>query len=190
MAGFNAMAGRLEASEAQRRTLLADVSHELRTPLAVVQGNLEAMLDGVHPADADHLGTVLEETRVLGRLVDDVRTLALSDAGQLPLHPEPTDLDVLVTEAVGSFEPAAREAGATLRIEVPDDLPIVEVDPVRIREVVSNLVANALRHTPRGGSVTVSGALAGDGRTVEVRAGTSFGDITIFRAPSVHREAS
>ncbi|HET9344603.1 MAG TPA: histidine kinase dimerization/phospho-acceptor domain-containing protein, partial [Candidatus Limnocylindrales bacterium] len=76
VAGFNAMAARLEASEHQRRTLLADVSHELRTPLAVVQGNVEAILDGVHPADAEHLGAILEETRVLGRLVEDVRTLA------------------------------------------------------------------------------------------------------------------
>jgi two-component system OmpR family sensor kinase/two-component system sensor histidine kinase BaeS len=155
--GFNAMAGRLEAGEAQRRTLLADVSHELRTPLSVIQGNVEAMLDGVHPTDREHLAAVLEETRVLGRLVDDVRTLALSDAGQLPLHPEPTDLDVLITEAVSSFGAMAGDAGVTLVVDVPDDLPIVEVDPVRIREVVSNLVANALRHTPTGGSVTVTG---------------------------------
>jgi signal transduction histidine kinase len=166
--GFNAMARRLEASEAQRRTLLADVSHELRTPLAVVQGNVEAILDGVHPADAEHLGTILEETRVLGRLVDDVRTLALSDAGRLPLHLEPTDLDVLVSEAAAAFEPTASAAGLTLTVDVPDDLPILDVDPVRIREVVANLVANALRHTPSGGSVTVAGALAQDGRAVEV----------------------
>jgi signal transduction histidine kinase len=162
------MTGRLEASETQRRTLLADVSHELRTPLAVVQGNLEAMLDGVHPADPEHIATVLEETRVLGRLVEDVRTLALSDAGRLPLHAEPTDLDVLVTEAVGSFAAPAATAGITLTVEVPSDLPLVEVDPVRIREVVANLVANALRHTPSGGGVTVTGALAADGRTAEI----------------------
>jgi len=161
--GFNAMAGRLEASEAQRRTLLADVSHELRTPLAVVQGNVEAILDGVHEADAEHLTAILEETRVLGRLVDDVRTLALSDAGRLPLHTEPTDLDVLVAEAAGAFDAAAGAAGVTLDVEIPDDLPILDVDPVRIREVVANLVANALRHTPRGGRVRVTGALAGDG---------------------------
>jgi signal transduction histidine kinase len=166
--GFNAMAGRLEASEAQRRTLLADVSHELRTPLAVVQGNVEAILDGVHPADAEHLGTILEETRVLGRLVDDVRTLALSDAGQLPLHLEPTDLDVLVSEAAAAFETTASAAGLTLTVDVPDDLPILDVDPVRIREVVTNLVANALRHTPNGGTVRVTGALGQDGRAVEV----------------------
>jgi signal transduction histidine kinase len=170
VAGFNAMAARLEASEQQRRTLLADVSHELRTPLAVVQGNVEAILDGVHPADAEHFGVILDETRVLGRLVEDVRTLALSDAGRLPLHREPTDLGVLLGDAVGAFEAAASTGGVELAVDVPGDLPLLDVDPVRIREVVGNLVANALRHTPRGGSVGVTAALAGAGprRAVEV----------------------
>jgi signal transduction histidine kinase len=164
------MAERLEASEAQRRTLLADVSHELRTPLAVVQGNVEAILDGVHPADPDHLESILEETRVLSRLVDDLRTITQSEAGRLALHREPTDLDVLVSDATGSFETAATAAGVTLSIEVPDDLPILDIDPVRIREVVANLVGNALRHTPSGGRVTVSGALTGAAgrRAVEI----------------------
>jgi signal transduction histidine kinase len=164
------MAGRLETSEAQRRTLLADVGHELRTPLAVVQGNVEAILDGVHEPDREHLESILEETRVLARLVDDLRTITQSEAGRLALHREPTDLDVLVTDAVGSFEAAAAGAGVTLRVDVPDDLPILEVDPVRIREVVANLVANAIRHTPRGGMVTVSGGVEGGGtaRRVEI----------------------
>ena len=168
--GFNAMAGRLETSEAQRRTLLADVGHELRTPLAVVQGNVEAILDGVHEPDREHLESILDETRVLTRLVDDLRTITQTEAGRLALHNEPTDLDVLVTDAVGSFEAAATTAGVTLNIEVPDDLPLLEVDPVRIREVVANLVANAIRHTPPGGTVTVSGAVEGGGeaRRVEV----------------------
>jgi signal transduction histidine kinase len=159
--GFNSMAGRLEASEQQRRTLLADVSHELRTPLAVVQGNVEAILDGVHDADREHLEAILDETRVLTRLVDDLRTITLSEAGRLTLHREPTDLDILVSDVASSFEPAAAAAGVTLSLDVPDDLPILEVDPVRIREVVTNLVANALRHTPGGGRVTVSGATTG-----------------------------
>ena len=162
--GFNAMAGRLEASEQQRRTLLADVSHELRTPLAVVQGNVEAILDGVHTADREHLEAILDETHVLTRLVDDLRTITQSEAGRLALHREPTDLDVLVSDAASSFDAAAAAAGVTLTVEVPDDLPIVDVDPVRIREVVSNLVSNALRHTPRGGQVTVTGADSGTGR--------------------------
>jgi two-component system sensor histidine kinase BaeS len=166
--GFNAMAGRLEASEAQRRTLLADVSHELRTPLAVVQGNVEAILDGVHEADAEHLEAILDETRVLARLVDDLRTITESEAGRLALHREPTDLDVLIADAAGAFDATAAGAGVALVLDVPDDLPILDVDPVRIREVLANLIANALRHTPEGGGVTVTGKLAADGRSVEV----------------------
>jgi two-component system sensor histidine kinase BaeS len=165
--GFDTMISRLEADEAQRRTLLADISHELRTPLTVVQGNLEAIVDGVYPPDPAHLAVVLEETRVLGRLIDDLRTLALSEAGTLALHPEPTDPDVLLAEVVRSFEPAAASAGVELTADVDGDLPILEIDPVRIREVLANLVANALRHTPAGGRVVVAGAVE-DGRWVRI----------------------
>ena len=168
--GFDTMIARLEADETQRRTLLADISHELRTPLAVVQGNLEAILDAVYPPDPAHLGLILDETRVLGRLIDDLRTLALSEAGTLALHPEPTDPDVLIGEVVRSFEPAAAAAGVELTAEIACDLPILEIDPVRIREVLANLVANALRHTPAAGRVIVAGGVE-DGRWVglEVR---------------------
>ena len=113
--GFDTMATRLETDERQRRTLLAEVSHELRTPLTVVQGNLEAILDGVYPPDPAHLGVILEETRVLARLIDDLRTLALSEAGTLALHLEPTDPEVLVADVVRSFEPAASAAGVASR---------------------------------------------------------------------------
>jgi two-component system sensor histidine kinase BaeS len=141
-AGFDTMAARLETDERQRRTLLAEVSHELRTPLAVVQGNLEAILDGVYPADPDHLTLILEETR-------------------LALHPEATDPDVLVGDVVRAFEPIADTAGVELTVAIDGDLPILEIDPVRIREVLTNLLANALRHTPAGGRVTVAGGLEG-----------------------------
>jgi two-component system, OmpR family, sensor histidine kinase BaeS len=160
--GFNTMVERLERDEDQRRTLLSDVSHELRTPLSVISGNLEAMIDGVHPADEAHLGAILEETRVMERLIDDLRTVALSEAGTLPLHREPTDLDLLVEEVVRSFAGAAGTAGVTVTADVPSDLPILDVDPVRIREVLSNLVANAVRHTPSGGTVVVRGELTAD----------------------------
>ncbi len=169
--GFDTMISRLEADERQRRTLLADISHELRTPLTVAQGNLEAIMDGIYPPDPAHLTVVLEETRVLGRLIDDLRTMALSEAGTLALHPEPTDPDLLIGDVVRSFEPAAATAAVTLATEVEGDLPILDIDPVRIREVLANLVANALRHTPAGGRVTVAGATADDGRwiSLEVR---------------------
>ena len=156
--GFDTMAARLEEDEEQRRTLLADVSHELRTPLAVITGNLEAVLDGVYPADPAHLTPILDETRVMARLIDDLRTISLSEAGTLALHPEPTDPDVLIGEVLQAFAPSATAAGITLTTETTGDLPILDVDPVRIREVLSNLVANALRHTPAGGTVAISGS--------------------------------
>ncbi len=157
--GFDTMTARLEADEEQRRTLLADVSHELRTPLTVITGNLEAIVDGVHPPDRDHLGSILDETRVMERLIEDLRTVSLSEAGTLALHPEPTDPDVLIGEVLHAFGPGATSAGVTLASGSTEDLPILDVDPVRIREVLSNLVANALRHTPAGGRITVGGAV-------------------------------
>ena len=159
---FNTMAARLETDEAQRRTLLAEISHELRNPIAVVQGNIEALIDGVYPADEAHLEPILEETKVLSRLVEDLRTLSLAEAGTLTLHPEPTDVDVLAGDVVESFQVAGSRAGVTVAADVPDDLPILEVDPIRIREVLSNLVDNALRYTPAGGTVTVAGRRMGD----------------------------
>jgi len=126
------------------------------------------MLDGVHEADEAHLAAILEETRVLGRLVDDLRTVALSESGSLPLHREPTDLSVLATDAVGSFRAAADAAGVKLLVEIADDIPLLDVDPVRIREVITNLFANALRHTPSGGSITVDARVGDAGREVVV----------------------
>lgn len=166
--GFNSMTGRLEADAEQRRRLLADVSHELRTPLAVIQGNIEAILDGVHEADHAHLGAILDETHVLARLVDDLRTVALSEGGNLPLHREPTDLSILAAESVASFQQAAETAGVRLEIHVADDVPLLDIDPVRIREVLSNLVANALRHTPRDGAIGVAATSAAGGKSVEI----------------------
>jgi signal transduction histidine kinase len=164
--GFNSMAARLESDAEGRRRLLADVSHELRTPLTVVQGNVEAILDGVHEADEAHLSAILDETRVLARLIDDLRTVALSESGSLQLHREPTDLSILAADAVGGFEPAAASAGISLVVDVGDDVPLLDIDPVRIREVLANLVANALRHTPSSGSIHVAASHAGGDASV------------------------
>jgi two-component system sensor histidine kinase BaeS len=157
---FNAMLDRLRQNELQRRQLLADVTHELRTPVAVLQGNLEAMIDGVYPANAEHLGPLLEETRLLSRLIDDLRTLSLAESGVLELHREPTDLGVLVGEVIAAFRPQGESGGVRLRAAVPDDMPLAEIDPLRVREVLVNLTANALRHTPQGGEVRIVVALA------------------------------
>lgn len=165
---FNAMSARLEEVEQQRRSALADVSHELRTPLTVIQGNLEALLDGVYPADAAHLQPILEETRLMERLIEDLRTLTLVEAGSLVLHREPTDLGALLNEVAASYRSQADEAGIALTVTAASNLPTLDVDPARIREVVSNLLTNALRHTPRDGKVQVSAALAGGAVEVTV----------------------
>jgi signal transduction histidine kinase len=156
---FNGMLGRLQQSEDQRRSLLADVTHELRTPVAVLQGNLEALLDGVYPADAEHLAPLLEETQVLSRLIDDLRTLSLAESGALELHREAADLDVLISDVLSSFRTEADAAGVALRSELPDETPLVNVDPLRLREVLVNLVGNALHHTPRRGEVRVAASV-------------------------------
>ncbi len=181
--GFDTMVERLDVDERQRRLLLADVSHELRTPLAVIAGNIEAMIDGVHPTDAVHLSTILEETRVMERLIDDLRTMVLSEAGTLPLHREPVDPDILIEEVVRSFAGAAAAAGVTVRAEFPDDLPILDVDPVRLREVLGNLVANAIRHTPAGGSVTIGAAT--DSSWLELRVADTGSGIDPMVLPNV-----
>jgi two-component system sensor histidine kinase BaeS len=166
---FNAMTTRLEAGEEQRRRLLADVSHELRTPLSVVQGNLEALVDGVHPADEAHLLAILDETKVLSRLLEDLRTLSLAESGALALHREAIDPGALVRETVESFASQAEPAGVSLAVQVSNGLPQVDADPVRAREILSNLVANALRYTPRGGRVTVTAQSEGAAVAIDVR---------------------
>jgi two-component system, OmpR family, sensor histidine kinase BaeS len=165
---FNAMSARLAEDAERRRRLLADVSHELRTPLTVIGGSIEGMLDGLYPADRPQLERLLAETRQMERLVEDLRTLALADAGALPLHREAVDLGRLAEDVVGGFRPQAAEAGVELRTAIGDVVLEASLDPVRVRQVVANLVANALRHTPSGGTVTVAVRADGDGLALEV----------------------
>jgi len=163
---FNQMAERLEQDAVQRRRLLADVSHELRTPLSVIQGSLEALLDGVHPPDHEHLASLLDSSRTLSRLVDDLRTLSLAEAGELRLHREPTDLGQLLRDAIAGFQAAAESARVTLDLATADDLPSLDIDPTRTQQVVANLLSNALRHTPPGGRVSVRATRAGTAQVV------------------------
>ena len=151
---FNAMSSRLASDTDQRRRFLADVSHELRTPLTVIRGSVEGMLDGLYPADRSHLGRLLAETHQLERLVDDLRTLSLTDAGALELHRDPVDLPSMVAEVVAGFEPQAAAEGVTLVSEV-EEVPSLSLDGRRVRQVISNLVSNALRHTPADGRVAL-----------------------------------
>ncbi|HEY8767362.1 MAG TPA: ATP-binding protein, partial [Dehalococcoidia bacterium] len=166
---FNQMSARLEEGDARRRSFLADVAHELRTPLTVIQGGLEAVIDGVYPPDAEHLSPLVDQAKALEGLVDDLRTVALAEAGSLVLARESVDPGTLVEEAVAAFRGSAEAAGIALTVEVAPNLPRLEVDPARIRQVLSNLLGNALRHTPAGGSVIVSVHSDPESVTVEVR---------------------
>jgi len=164
---FDRMAETLQRSEAARKNLLADVAHELRTPLTVIQGNLEAMLDGVFPLSQESLAPVYEETLHLGALIEDLRVLTLAEAGHLPLSKERLDLGELVEGACEAVRPAAADEGIELAVE-PEPGLLVEADPIRIRQVLGNLLANALRHSPKGGTIRVRAFRQGKEAWVEV----------------------
>ncbi|MDR7486075.1 MAG: ATP-binding protein [Armatimonadota bacterium] len=152
---FNAMTADLRRLEESRRHLVADIAHELGTPLSVLQANLEGMLDGVVEVTPDRLAALHTQVGLLARLVDDLRDLSLAQAGRLVLTRAPTDLAVLVADAVAVVQPHANEKGVDIRSRLAPGLPPVSVDRDRIMQVVHNLLDNAIRHTPAGGTVTV-----------------------------------
>lgn len=158
---FNEMAESVDAGERQRTALVSDVAHELRTPLANVRGYLEAAEDGLVPVDPDLVRLLLDESVTLQRLVDDLQDLALADAGRLRLHREECDLSELARQVVAGHRPGADEAGVSLTLEAPCRVA-VDGDPVRLRQAIGNLVANAVRYTPAGGTVTVTVGRDGD----------------------------
>jgi two-component system, OmpR family, sensor histidine kinase BaeS len=160
---FNQMTQRLAESDRRRRELLADIAHELRTPLSVIRGNAEAILDGLYPADRDHLEPLLEETVVMARLLDDLRVLSTAEAGVLRLHREPVRPEDLVEDAVAAFRTQADAQRVRIEARVSPGLPELDVDRVRIGEVLANLLTNSLRHTATGGSVTISAERARTG---------------------------
>jgi len=165
---FNAMSTRLAETDAERRRLLADVSHELRTPLTVIQGNIEGILDGLYAPDRTILERILAETHQLERLIEDLRTLSMADAGALALQREPTDLGALAADVVAAFQPQAGMGRVALTVEAVDGLPDLELDPLRVRQVITNLVSNALRHTPADGRTTVAVGSSADGQVLSV----------------------
>ena len=178
--GFNSMASRLQVNDQQRRAMLADVSHELRTPLTIIQGNIEAMLDGVYPADETRLKSLLEETQILSRLVEDLRTLALAESGALQLKRESTDIASLIRDTVSVFQTQADAAEVKMELSLSDQPLSLEIDPERIRQVLTNLISNALRYSPRGSSIkidlTESAFPVGDDASAERRVVISVED--------------
>ncbi len=165
---FNRMADALQASDRQRRDLLADVAHELRTPLTVIRGKLEGVLDGVYPADEAHVAPVLAETYVLERLVEDLRLLTLAESRQLHFERGPLDLAELARQSANVFEAEAGERGIALRVIAEPALPPVQADAQRTAQVIGNLVGNALRFAPDNGRVEIGVCRAADGVELSV----------------------
>lgn len=153
---FNQMAAELEQSEASRRAMTADIAHELRNPLAVQRAHLEALQDGIYPATPENLAPILEQNLLLTRLVDDLRTLALADAGQLQLERRPVDLEELLKRVAAQFSPQAEAGGILIDLSSGGSCPPALVDPGRIEQVFGNLLSNALRYTPPGGTIAIS----------------------------------
>jgi signal transduction histidine kinase len=158
---FNAMAEGLERAEEQRRSLMADVAHELRTPLANIQGYVEAMRAGLVAADEATIDTLHQQVLHLAHLIEDLRLLALAEAGALRLAFEPGSLSDVARSPVEAVRPRAEAKGIALRIEAPPDLPRLPLDGARMGQVVGNLLENAIQHTPGGGSVDVTVEHAG-----------------------------
>ena len=152
---FNLMAHRLEEQEQLKRDLTNDVAHELRTPITNLRCHIEAMSDGLVPLTAEALSTLAEDVKQLDRLVIDLGELAQADARQLPLHPEAVDVNDVVSLLSRELAPRIAASELTLVVDVPADLPPVWMDRGRLIQIMSNLLNNAIVHTPAGGRVAV-----------------------------------
>jgi signal transduction histidine kinase len=155
---FNAMADRLARTEQLRRNMVGDISHELRTPLTRMQCQVEAMQDGLAPATPEALRHIHEQIRVLGRLVEDLQDLSLSDAGQLKLNPVPLRIDEII-RTVASPQP--------IELDLAPNLPPVLADARRLRQILQNLIDNALRYSPEDAAVTITARR--QGTVIEIR---------------------
>ena len=158
---FDSMASSLERSDASRRRLFQDAAHELKTPLTVIDATTTAILDGVYEHDDRHLETIRSQSQLLARIVDDLRTVSLAEAGRLPLEMTELDAAEVVRQTAIGFGPAAELAGISLRSELPTDLLRVRADRQRLGQMLGALVDNALRHTPSGGVVVIEGSRRG-----------------------------
>lgn len=166
---FNKMVGELERADKQRRNLTADIAHELRTPLHIIQGNLEGVIDGVYQPTNEHINNTLDETKILVRLVNDLQTLSLAEAGQLPLHPTRFLLADLIHDLTSSFSSQAKSLGIILESNIKDSKIEITADYDRLNQVLSNLISNALRHTPKGGKILIeTESSIGEKRSVRI----------------------
>jgi two-component system OmpR family sensor kinase/two-component system sensor histidine kinase BaeS len=160
------MTGALSEAEVQRQNMVADVAHELRNPLTVLQGNLWAIMNDAYPLEKSEISRLYDETRLLGRLVDDLRDLAQADAGQLHLNLQSIDIAKVIRGTVDNLALAAQAEELELAAQIPEDLPPALADHDRVAQVLRNLLINALYHTAPGGSVSVS--VAASDRVLEI----------------------
>jgi signal transduction histidine kinase len=165
-ASFNRMAVRLEDEDERRRRLLADLGHELRTPLTVIRGEIEAVLDGLH--DPESLSNVIDEVELMERLLEDLRVLALAEAGRLQLHKEATNIEDLIVDLVASFASSLEAQGVASEVDVEAEMAEIDVDHHRLHQVLANLVSNAINQMPDGGRLTVSARREQDTVVIEV----------------------
>ena len=159
---FNRMAGSLETQEELRRNLVADIAHELRTPLAGIQGTIEALQDGVFPLTVESLAPIHDEVTLINRLVEDLRTLANADAGKLSLNFVPLSIPDLLERQINIFQYKAAEQNIDLQLAIKEPLPTIRGDEQRLSQVLTNLIDNALRHTPFNGTICIRAESAAD----------------------------
>ncbi len=159
---FNSMAGNLQRDEQLRKHMVSDIAHELRSPLTNVRGYLEAIKDGLMKPDTTTISSIYDETILLSRLVNDLQELSLAEAGELKLYCQPEEVADLILQSINAVQAKAAEKGLQLSSDVPPNLPQVNIDFLRIRQVLLNLLENALAHTAAGGTINVSAGLSSD----------------------------
>jgi signal transduction histidine kinase len=165
---FNRMAADLAEVDRVRRDLVANVSHELRTPLGALRAMLENLIDGVEPASAESLAVMLAHVERLGRLVEQLLDLSKLESGAVPLERSPVRASALLERVATDWRQGALARGVGLQLVVEPESLVLNADETRLHQVVSNLVANAVRHAPAGSSVTLSARTSGRGASLEV----------------------
>ncbi len=165
---FDVLAETLEVSEATRKRFLQDAVHELRTPITVIEATASAVIDGVYAPEPRHLETIRSQARLLSRIVDDLRTISLAEAGGLELRREPTEVASTLRRVAEGFRARAESVGVEIEVESPEAV-VVDADPEKLRQVLGSFVDNALRYSPEGGQIVLAASVEPGGVRFDVR---------------------
>jgi two-component system sensor histidine kinase BaeS len=166
---FNKMSADLANSRNARRQMTADIAHELRTPLSLILGHAEAVHDGVLPPTSENFEVIREAAGRLDHLVEDLRTLSLADAGELSLHPEAVKPQKLLQEVAALYRYQVQKKNISLELDSTPSLANLKVDPGRMTQVLTNILDNAIRHTPEGGRITLAARQVQGGVQISVQ---------------------